>query len=156
MFPQFEKTIRINSEPATVWNTLTDLELMKQWMGTAEMEIEIKTDWKMNSPIIISGRHHIGFENKGTVLKYERNQKLKYSHLSSLSRLEDRPDNYSTIEFELIPLKGQTALTLTIEHFPTETIYKHLCFYWRTTIEKIRLLAEKQVEPLTHNPGTLN
>jgi uncharacterized protein YndB with AHSA1/START domain len=143
MTHRFAKRILINSDPATIWKTLTKPELMKQWMGEPEMGIEIQTDWKVNNPIIISGYHHIKFENKGAVLQYDLNRTLKYSHLSSISHLEDKPDNYSIIEFEITPFEGQTMLALTISNFPTEIICKHLSFYWRTTVEKIKILVEK-------------
>lgn len=142
----FEKTVIINAIPETVWSTLTDFTLMKQWMGESEMNLEIITDWYVNGPIIISGFHHAKFQNKGTVLKYEPNRLIEYSHLSSLSRLEDKQENYSILRFQLSPLQQQTALTLTIESFPTETIYKHLCFYWRATVEKIKTISEQQGE----------
>lgn len=146
MNPAFEKTVILNTIPETVWNTLTDFSLMKQWMGENEMNLEIITDWNVNGPIIINGFHHAKFQNKGTVLKYEPNRLLEYSHLSSLSRLEDKKENYSILRFELSLLQQQTALTLTIENFPTETIYKHLCFYWRATVEKIKTINEQQGE----------
>jgi len=148
MTPEFEKTVIINSNPANVWNTLTDLKLMRKWMGETEMEIEIQTDWEINNPIIINGFHHVKFENKGVVLQFEPNRIVSYTHLNSLSRLEDRPGNYSIITFVLRPVQDQTSLILTIDNFPTETIFKHLCFYWRTTLEKIKISAEKQAELL--------
>lgn len=144
MNPAFEKTVIINATPKAVWNALTDFSLMKQWMGECEMNLEIITDWKVSSPIIINGFHHAKFQNKGTVLKHEPNKILEYSHLSSLSRLDDKPENCSILRFELSPLKQQTAITVTIENFPTENIYKHLCFYWRTTVEKIKTISEQQ------------
>lgn len=143
---QFEKTVIINSNAANVWNTLTETPLMKQWMADEEMQIEIQTDWKVYRPIIINGFHHLKFENKGIVLQFQPNQIFQYSHLSSLSCLEDKPENYSIIKFELKSLEYQTELKLTIKNFPTEVIYKHLCFYWRTTIEKIKTFAEQQTE----------
>lgn len=146
MIPQFEKTVSIHSNAANVWNTLTDLKQVKQWTGEEEMELEIKTDWKVNGPIVISGFHHFKFENRGIVLQFEPETILHYTHVSSLSRLEDKAENYSSIKFELKPVQDHTALKLTIENFPSEAIYKHLCFYWRTTIEKIKLFAEQQVE----------
>jgi uncharacterized protein YndB with AHSA1/START domain len=148
MNQRFEKITVINSNPATVWLALTQPRLMKQWMGEPEMEIDVQTNWKLHSPITIRGFHHIWFENKGIVLQYEENKTLAYSHLSSVSRLEDTTDNYSIIKFVLTQLKGKTELTLTVDNFPTDTIYKHLCFYWRATTEKIKAVVEKQVEAL--------
>ena len=145
MTNQIEKTIIIRTNPSIVWKTLTEPDLMKQWMGEVEMEIEIKGNWKVNSPIVISGFHHVKFENKGRVLQFDPNRTLTYSHLSSISRLPDKPENYSIIEFTLTPLDNHTSLTLTVSNFPTETIFKHLDFYWRTTLEIIKNFIERSL-----------
>jgi uncharacterized protein YndB with AHSA1/START domain len=145
-----EKTVQINAPASAVWKTLTEPALMKQWMGDPETEIDIQTNWLVNGPIVISGFHHMKFENKGTVLEFEPGQALKYNFLSSLSRLPDLPENYTVIEFTLCPADKQTALTLVITNFPTETIYRHLDFYWRTTIELIKQLAEKNAPSAAH------
>jgi uncharacterized protein YndB with AHSA1/START domain len=135
------KTILINAPTLKVWETLTNPELMKKWMS--ETEINIITDWKIGNPIIMRGSlHRINFENKGIVLQFEPEKILQYSHLSSLSRLPDKPENYSIIEFRLAPIKNQTMLTLTVSNFPTETIYKHLAFYWNVTLEILKRMIE--------------
>ena len=139
----FNKTININAPISKVWDTLTTPDLMQKWMS--ETEINIITDWNAGRPILIRGRlHGIKFENKGTVLQFEREKILKYSHLSSLSRLSDKPENYSVLEFRLAPISNQTTLTLTLINFPTETIYKHLAFYWNVTLEIIKKMIEEQ------------
>ena len=114
-------------------------------MADPEIKIEIHTNWKINEGILIRGFHHLRFENKGIVLSYDKEKKLSYSHLSSLSRLPDKPENYSILEFVLTPVDKQTLLTLFITNFPTETIRKHLEFYWRGTMVKIKKAAEAQM-----------
>lgn len=138
-----EIQVLINADPGTIWEILTEPELMKQWMGEPEMKLEINTTWKINSTIIIKGFHHINFENTGIVLKYEENSLLSYSHLDSISRLDDKPENYSIIEFNLEQVQHQTLLKINLDNFPTETIFKHLQFYWTNTIGLIRKMAEK-------------
>jgi len=126
-----------------VWEALTNPELMKKWMS--ETEINIITDWKVGSPMIIRGNlHGIKFENKGTVLQFEPEKILQYNYLSSISRLPDQPGNYSSIEFRLAPIEDQTALTVLVSNFPTEIIYKHLAFYWNVTLEILKRLIENQ------------
>jgi len=147
---RIEKTVLIHSGASTVWRTLTEPALMKQWMGDPAIEIDIQTNWQVNGPIVISGSHHLKFENKGTVLLFEPGQAIKYNFLSSLSRLPDIPENYTIISFTLSPADSQTALTLVITNFPTETIYRHLDFYWRTTIELIKQLVEKNAPSAAH------
>lgn len=64
-------------------------------MADPEVGIELITNWKVGSPITIKGFHHIKFENKKTVLQFEPDKVLQYDYLSSLSRLPDKPENYS-------------------------------------------------------------
>ena len=135
------KTIIINAVPSKVWDALTNPGLMKQWMS--ETPIDIITDWQVGNQITIGGAwYKTRFENKGTVLQFESERILQYSHLSSLSRLPDKIESYSLIGFKLTPTENQTALTLTLSNFPTEIIYKHLVFYWNVTLE----ILKKQVE----------
>ena len=117
---------------------------MKQWLGEPELRIEIETDWTVGNPILIRGFHHVKFENKGTVLSFEKNKRLSYTHVSSVSRLPDVESSYSVLDFILTPVDNSTLLTLTIENFPTEAIRKHLEFYWPPTLVVIKEMAEKQ------------
>ncbi len=136
------KAIEINAPTSKVWDALTNLELMKKWMS--ETEINIVTDWKVGSPIVIQGNlHRIKFKNTGTVLQFDPERILQYSHLSSLSRLPDETKNYSIIEFQLAPMGQQTSLTLTLSNFPTEAIFKHLVFYWNVTLEVLKRMIEE-------------
>ena len=139
---QITKSVTINAEPALIWKTLTNPDLMRKWIGDEEMEIEIFTNWQIGKPIITKGFHHVRFENTGTVLKFETNRILSYNYLSSISRLPDVPESYTIIEFQLEPVNNQTLLTVSITNFPTETIFKHLNLYWGTTLEIIK----KQIE----------
>jgi uncharacterized protein YndB with AHSA1/START domain len=142
MTPFIVKTVNIKASPSIIWNTLTNIKLMKQWMGEPELELEIITDWKIGNPITIKGFHHVKFENKGTILQFEPNKILKYDYLSSISKLPDKSENHTVIEFRLVPSENQTLLTLTISNFPTESIFKHVDFYWNTTIGIIKKSIE--------------
>lgn len=137
------KVVRIHAPASQVWHILTTPELMKKWM-MSDIEIDIITDWRVGSPVVICG-HMNGkdFENKGTVLQFEPEKTLRYSHLSSLSRLPDRAENYAIIEFRLKPMGDQTILTLTLSNFATESIYQHLVFYWNVTLEVLKKMVEK-------------
>lgn len=139
----FTKTIHISAPVSKVWEALTNPELMKRWMS--ETEINIHTDWKVGTPMVIRGRlHGINFENRGTVLQFDPGKILQYSHLSSVSRLPDETESYSILEFRLAPVENRTTLTLTVSNFPTETIYKHLAFYWNVTLEILKKMIETE------------
>ncbi|MES2274793.1 MAG: SRPBCC domain-containing protein [Bacteroidota bacterium] len=135
-------SVIINSPAILIWKMLTDIELLKQWM--LDDKIDILTNWEVNSPIIIEGNlHGMAFKNKGTVLKYDPYHTLCYSHLSSLSLLPDRPENYTNIEFKLEEQGGETGLNFTANNFPTETIKQHIGFYWNATLVILKELSER-------------
>ncbi|MNY11502.1 hypothetical protein D3C86_1445340 [compost metagenome] len=117
----------------------------KRWIS--DSAIDILTDWKVGGPITMlvqADSYKDYFENKGTVLQFEPEHLLQYSHLSSLSRLPDQIENYTIITFRLIPGNGKTSLDLTLSNFPTEIIYQHLAFYWNVTLELIKKLIEDE------------
>ncbi len=131
------KELLIDAPVSKVWAALTVPGQMKQWM--AETEIEIISDWKTGEPFIIKGPwYKTGFENKGTLLAFEPQHIFSYSHLSSLSRLQDIPENYTVLEFRLTGKDDQTRLRLDISNFPTEAIYRHFAFYWNVALEQLR------------------
>jgi uncharacterized protein YndB with AHSA1/START domain len=148
MIRVIENSVTIDAAPSAVWRALTDPELMKQWMAEPVMRVEIFTDWKVGSPIIVKGHHNnVGFENKGTVLEFEPNSILRYSHLSSVSRLPDKAENYTVIEFRLARAEDDsTLLTVRTSNFPSESIFKHWEFYWRVTIEVVKRFIESTRE----------
>ena len=116
MTRRIERTVTINAPPSVVWRALTCPDLMKQWMGEPEVKIEILTDWKVGEQIIVKGFHHAEFENKGTVLQLEPDSMLRYSHLSSLSKLPDKAENYSVMEFRLEPSENQILLMVVVSN----------------------------------------
>lgn len=138
-----DRTVIIDATPAAVWRALTEPALMRRWMGEPEMQIEIDADWTVGGPFVVRGVHHVRFEGRGTVRRFEPGRALEYTQLSSVSRLRDEPASYSVIGFELAPQGDQTTLTLTLRDFPTHTIYKHLDFYWRTTLEILKQFVER-------------
>ncbi len=141
MNQRIKKAIAINVIPSQLWASLTSPQLMQKWMD--EHKIEVITDWKIGAPIVIrSPAHWFPFENKGTILAFEINRLLSYSHLSSLSHLPDVPSSYTGISFTLEPFGSQTILTLEINNFPTESIYKHFEFYWSVTLGILKQTAE--------------
>ncbi|HET6783727.1 MAG TPA: SRPBCC domain-containing protein [Pseudoxanthomonas sp.] len=144
MTQAFQQTIVIGAPVEVVWDSLAIPERMKAWMGEPELEIEVDTDWSVGGPIAIRGHHHVRFENRGVVLEFAPRARLSYTHLSSLSRLSaDEHANYATLEFSLTPMDDATSLTLAITGFPTESIFRHMDLYWRSTLEVLRLHAEQ-------------
>lgn len=142
MPPSFDFALDIDAPPDQVWACLTDPALMPQWMGEPEMALTVTTDWTPGGPIVIAGFHHVAFRNTGTVLAFEPSTRLAYTHLSSLSRLADEPAHHSRFEFRLQPRGAATALTMNGRNFATESIYRHLEFYWAGTLALLKAFAQ--------------
>lgn len=138
----FRKSVVIDAPRAKVWHALTQPDQMQGWM--AQSEIDIRTDWNVGSPIVIRGElHGWPFENRGTVLAFQPESVVRYSHLSSTSRLPDEPASYAQIGFELTELSDHhTELAIEVSHSPTEVIYKHLAYYWTVTLEVLKRRLE--------------
>ena len=139
------QSIRLNASLNTVWEALTQPELMKSWMS--DSEIEIVTTWEVGSPIIINAdevSYKTAFTNTGVVVQFVKDRVLEYSHLSSLSRLPDLPENYTLIKFTLQPEEDHILLELDLGNFPTESHYKHIDFYWAVTLEVLKRFVEER------------
>lgn len=137
MTQRIVESTMIDAPVAIVWENLTRPELMRRWMGGPEMKLEVEVDWRIGGKLSVRGIHTGRFENRGTVLAFEPQVRLSYTHLSSVSRLPDQPGSYSVFEFRLTPAGEQTRLDFEASGFPTEVIFKHLAFYWGGTLDAI-------------------
>lgn len=142
MAAQFAQGINIDAPMSVVWEVLTEPSHMRAWMGEPEMELEVSADWRVGGMLSVRGTHHGHFENSGTVRVFEPERRLRYTHLSSVSRLPDLPESYTDVDF-VLSLEGEgTRLDLTLTNFPTDSIYKHLAFYWSGTLVVLKRYIE--------------
>lgn len=141
-----DKNIVINALVGDVWQALTDPAFMVKWMGEADFDLKVTTNWEIGAPFIIKGFHHLKFENKGIVLEFLPERLLSYNFLSSLSRLPDIKENHTMVRFTLTAVELHTSLQLTITNFPTLTIYQHLNFYWNTTLVILKRTIESSID----------
>jgi uncharacterized protein YndB with AHSA1/START domain len=111
------KSVVINAPRAKVWDALTDPAKVKQYMHGTDMS----TDWMVGSPIIWRGewKGH-SYVDKGTVLAFETERLLRYTHWSPMGGSEDTPENYHTVTYELAEDGGKTTLTLTQDNNATQ------------------------------------
>ena len=56
-------TTPVDPDSADLRNTLTNPRRMKEWMGGAEIKIEVDAGRAISSPILIGGAHYIKFIN---------------------------------------------------------------------------------------------
>jgi uncharacterized protein YndB with AHSA1/START domain len=111
------KAVTIDASRATVWDALTNPAMVKEYMhGT-----NLSTDWKVGSPITWKGEWKgQSYEDKGTVLAFEPERLLAYTHWSPMGGSADTPENYHTVTYELSEAGGTTTLTLTQDNNATQ------------------------------------
>jgi uncharacterized protein YndB with AHSA1/START domain len=134
--------VDIHANASLVWSFLCQESKMKLWMADESMDLEIESTWNKGSDICISGHHNGVFVNKGQIIDIQINRLLHYTHLSSVSHLENIDINMTHLIFELFQNDFNTKLVLTINGFANESIFKHMQFYWRTSMQ----LLKKSIE----------
>jgi uncharacterized protein YndB with AHSA1/START domain len=134
-----KKERQINADPKKVWFVLTTPAEIKKWLG-----VEAKSTWAMQSDISFTftwdGKEYM---DKGKVIRFDKERVFSYSYWSGFSGLPDAPENYSKIEFFLVPTKSTVTLKLTHSDFATDTMYQHSDKNWEETLNEIKRLSEE-------------
>lgn len=130
----------IDAPASEVWDALTNPEKIKKYFfGT-----EVISDWKTGSSLQFKGEWE-GKEylDKGTILKSEKEKIFQYDYLSSFSGLEDKPENYAIVTYELQSENGKTKLIITQHNNATEESKKHSEENWNYILNSLKELVEK-------------
>ena len=135
------KSIAIEADASRVWDVLVNPASIKRWL--ADCELEVAADWVVGGAMTSWGDWHgLPLENKSRIVAIEPENRLVYTHWSSLSQLADREENYSLIRMELTDAVAGTTLALWQENLLTAEIYGHWNFYWNMALPRIKRLAE--------------
>jgi len=128
----------INAPIEQVWDALINQEIVKKYFFGSNQE----TDWKIGSQILWTGEYEgTTYTDKGVVLEFSPNKKLSYSYLSSWSGLDDKPENYLSVTYEVKSIETGTELTITQSNYDEEKA-KHSSENWATVINGLKKLVE--------------
>lgn len=117
------QSVIINASLDQVWNGMTQPSMIKKYLyGTDTL-----TDWKPGSTIVFQGEYEgIKYRDHGIILENTPHRKIRYSYWSGFSGLEDKPENYSEVMYELKPLSNnETELIWTQKGYADESRYAH-------------------------------
>lgn len=132
-------TTTIDAPPETVWNGLTDPELIPEYF----FEAEVDTDWEEGSPIVFSGEWEgETYEDKGEIVENAPGERLVYTHWSPLSGKPDVPENYHTVTYELSAAGEGTELTVVQDGNDSAEARDHSEGNWETMLASLRDLLE--------------
>ena len=132
--------VTINVPAVKLWHALTTPEIIKQYFfGT-----EAISDWQVGSPLVFKGEWQgKQYEDKGTILKVIPLKLFQYNFWSSMSGIEDKPENYVTITYDLSEKNNATTLTITQENIPDEKTKEHSEENWKKVLEDLKKLLER-------------
>ncbi len=112
-----KNSITINAPAKKVWNALVNPEQTKKYM----FGCEAVSEWRVGSSLLWKGQHE-GKEMvfvKGSVADIQPERFLAYTVIDPNSTIEDIPENYLTITYELKSQNGKTDLLVTQGDYST-------------------------------------
>jgi len=132
-------TITFKAPIAKVWDGLTDPEIVKQYFfGTA-----LKSDWKVGSRITFSGEWEgHKYEDGGVILEINVPKLLKYTYWSSMMGIEDKPENYYNITYDLNEKDSITTLVITQDSVKDQAAADHSEQNWKTIFDGLKAIIE--------------
>jgi uncharacterized protein YndB with AHSA1/START domain len=133
-------SVVINASSEKVWDALVNPVMVKQYFfGT-----DIISDWQPGSPITWKGEWKgKPYEDKGTVIKVEKEKYLEYTHFSPLAGQPDTPEHYHTIVIELSGGDNKTTVTLSQDNNKDATEKEQSQQNWNTVLEDLKKLLER-------------
>ena len=133
-------SVTIKAPISKVWQALTDPAMIKEYLfGT-----DTVTDWKKGSNITYTGVWEgKAYKDKGKIIDIVPQKLLHTTYFSSLSKKEDKPENYANVIYEVKPQDGQTLVTITQDNIDDEAQLKHMEQNWGMVLDGMKKLLEK-------------
>lgn len=133
-------TIHINASLEQVWDALTNPEIIQQYFfGTKAV-----SDWKEGGKLDFYGEYQgKEYHDKGVIKKIVPNKTLQHTYLSSFSNLEDKPENYATVTYEITPETDNTKLVVTQDNIHNEEAQRHSIQNWAGVLKSMKDILEK-------------
>ena len=133
------KSITINVPAGKVWEALIDPALIRQYLlGT-----NVTSDWKVGSKITYRGEWKgKPYEDKGEILQMIPNKLFQSTFWSGSSGLEDQPENYAVVTYQLEQINGSTKVSVSQDRCPSREACKDAEENWGQVLESMKRLLE--------------
>jgi len=134
-----EVSISIKADISIVWDALINPDVIREYFfGT-----EAVSTWEVGEPILFRGIwDEKPYEDKGIILKSQKEKEFQYTYWSSFSGTTDAPENYATITYKLSSQGKETMLTVTQTGFKTEEQREHSKQNWTMVLENLKSILE--------------
>ncbi|HVQ01076.1 MAG TPA: SRPBCC domain-containing protein [Candidatus Thermoplasmatota archaeon] len=137
-----EASILIRAPPGKVWDALVNPDVIKKYM----FNTIVVSEWKQGSPIVWKGEWEgRQYEDKGTILAFEPERLMRYSHFSPLSGKPDIPQNYHTVTIALVQQGSDTLVSLTQDNNGNEEARRHSEHNWNMMLMNLKKVVERDL-----------
>src|SRR5688572_5440428 len=132
-------SVAIQAPASKVWEALTTPAMIKEYFFGSETI----SDWKVGSPLLFTGVWEgKEYVDKGFILQSVPEKLFQYSYFSSFSPLEDKPENYANITYELDEENGETTLNIRQENVADEQTREHSEKNWAIVLDNLKKMLE--------------
>jgi uncharacterized protein YndB with AHSA1/START domain len=138
---QASESVVVNVDTSRMWDVLTNPTIIKEYLfGT-----ETITDWKVGSEIAFQGEYNgHKYRDHGVIKEYALHKRIAYSYWSGFSGLEDKPENYSMVIYDVEAIDAtHTKFTWTQKGYPDETRQAHSQSGMTEFLIQIKGIAER-------------
>ena len=139
-------SVTIHAPIEKVWDALVNPQVIKRYMFGATAV----SDWKVGSPIAWKGEWKgKPFEDKGRILEFRPEERLRYSHFSPLSGAPDKPENYHQVTIDLSEQEdqdggdGHVRLDLSQDNNKTKKARDESQRNWAMMLEGVKKAVEQ-------------
>ena len=134
-------SITINASLKKVWNALTTPKQVKQYF----FDTNLVTDWKVDSPIFFRGEYNgKSYEDKGKILEFVPMKSLSFTYWSSFSGLEDKPELYQILRYNLVETPNGIGVTVDQSNTDTQERADHSLENWKKVLEGLKKFVEAE------------
>lgn len=133
------QNITINTSPDKVWETITNPELTIRYMYNCKIE----TVWKPGSTFNWRDASTGKLMVVGSLVEIEPGRKIEYTTFDPNGKLEDIPENYSRVTYELAEEENSTLLSVRQENYPAVHSPEDMAKGWEYALEGIKQTAEE-------------
>jgi uncharacterized protein YndB with AHSA1/START domain len=133
-------SVHLKASAERVWKALTDPEEIKVYLfGTTTT-----SDWKKGSSITYKGEwENQSYEDKGTIIEIKPNELLHTTYFSSISGMDDKPENYANVYYKIIPSENGVILTIVQDNNKDEKSRDHSESNWKSVLTTLKELVER-------------
>jgi uncharacterized protein YndB with AHSA1/START domain len=132
-------SVKIKAGNGEVWDALTNPDKIRQYFfGTNAI-----SDWKKGSSLKFTGEWEgKKYEDKGTILDTQPGKMFRYTYWSSMGKLEDKPENYATVTYELVPAGNETVVNVSQDNVSNQEGKEHSEQNWNYVLGELKKFVE--------------